>query len=494
MTISAFFRFIGGISFALILIAATASFAIIGTLLESITDSHRYAAIFTYGSPLFSLLLWGFFLNILISALRRFPFKRRHIPFLITHLGMLMVLAGTLIKSYFGTQGTMTIVEGSSSDEIFLPESYALSIEAKGEASPQFYSLNPRFSRYSQALPLNNPTPTPYEHLKITLLDYTPNSYEIIDSWIKQKHLSIFGLPPFPVLQLSATEELPSPFRVRLPQSDTETWDLFTVHTDDVIDIAQKVYRRALETTNPTLLIAQDHDNSYLFVMTKSGEVASTFHQQSNAERILAYDDGYLGYSVEASFPELESSRIQLESQLSPRHQVIAPTNKLENNLPCVALRFEKDSKQETITLCYNPFGNGFKWPVLNGTYLVRFQPLLKTIPYRVRLRQARQINYAGSQQPYSFEGDLIITDKNSGQIVESSISMNNVYETWDGYRFYLANISPPDKGALKRVQIVVNRDPAKYLLTYPGACIMTLGILLLFFSPRRKQDKKDGV
>lgn len=491
MNIKAIFRFIGSLPFALILISTTACFAIIGTFLESITDSHRYAAFFTYGSPFFSLLLWGFFLNILISALRRYPFKRSHIPFLITHFGMLMVLGGTLIKHYFGTQGTMTIIEGSSSDEIFLPESYALSIESKEDASPKFYALHPRFVRYSHALPVDTlPLPS-HQDFKVTLLDYAPNSYEIVDSWIKQKHTSIFGLPPIPVQQLSSNDELPSPYRFKLPLSTTDTWNLFAVKTDDVIELAKKVYQKVLVNPSSTLLVAQEKEDSYLFLMTKQGEIASTFHRQGNSERILAYDDGYLGYSIEASFPELAEA-VQLESPLSLRHQVIPPTKKLENNIPCIAVRFEKGSKQETTTLCYNPVGNGFKWPVLNGTFLVRFQPMVQEIPYRLRLRQARQINYAGTQQPYSFESDLIITDKATGQSVESSISMNNVHETWDGYRFYLANISPPDQGSLKRVQIVVNRDPAKYFLTYPGACFMVLGILLLFFGrPKNRARTK---
>ncbi|WP_039376566.1 hypothetical protein, partial [Parachlamydia acanthamoebae] len=62
------------------------------------------------------------------------------------------------------------------------------------------------------------------------------------------------------------------------------------------------------------------------------------------------------------------------------------------------------------------------------------------------------------------------------------------VYETWDGYRFYLANMTPATENSAKRVQIVVNYDPAKYILTYPGAIILSMGILLLFWSPYRKK------
>ena len=59
---------------------------------------------------------------------------------------------------------------------------------------------------------------------------------------------------------------------------------------------------------------------------------------------------------------------------------------------------------------------------------------------------------------------------------------MNNVHETWEGYRFYLSNISPSGEESVKRIQLVVNHDPAKYWLTYPGAIILSIGILLLFW------------
>lgn len=185
-------RFLGGIPFALVLIATTALFTIAGTFIESSTGSHRYAALLTYGSPLFSLLLWGFFLNILISALRRYPFKRQHLPFLITHFGMLMVLAGVLVKSYFGVQGSMTLLEGSSSDELLLSGSYALSIESKPDKETKFFIFDKNLLRYSQLKPIG----TSDESLSLTLLDSTPHSVEHIESWIKSGHLSLFGPPP----------------------------------------------------------------------------------------------------------------------------------------------------------------------------------------------------------------------------------------------------------------------------------------------------------
>ncbi len=63
---------------------------------------------------------------------------------------------------------------------------------------------------------------------------------------------------------------------------------------------------------------------------------------------------------------------------------------------------------------------------------------------------------------------------------------MNKVYESNEGYRFYLSNITPTDPGEVKTVQLTLNRDPFKGWLTYPGAIILTIGILLLFTKPDR--------
>ncbi|MBA3603424.1 MAG: cytochrome c biogenesis protein ResB [Parachlamydiaceae bacterium] len=651
--INRLYHFLGGITFAMLLIATTACVVIVGTFLESTTDSHRYAAQLTYGSPLFSLLLCGFFINILISALRRHPFKKRHIPFLITHLGMLMVLAGVLTKNFFGVQGTMTILEGSGSQHIFLKDKPSLLVESKNEKEPQFYTFNPNFSRYSLLNPLNGIDVKPFEdELTITLIDYAPNSYETVETWIKGSYTSIYSLRPAPVhIVIYPHDELPSPARIDLPQSKENPWNMLALVSDyDSTEIiAKKTYVNAIKiiihkmfsgeliyqgalsnllndtvstpfgklsaqldfswsilkgfdkptlyvdladgnkddkiaialdgddallnrnafpfvgkgkmtvdlTANPTLLMVKDSQNDvHLLAFSKHGQVACSSCTQGNLGAISAYDDGYLGYSLEAklegvegsfnrkmreyvflstmrserddrdertkqmsseillscylrayghdsenSLPDLNKFKINqsdiqslplvLESPLEVRHRAIPPSKKLEDNVPCVVLRLKKGSKEEIVSLRFDPTGSGFKWPVLNGEFIVRFQPLLQEIPYRLRLRQARQINYATSTQPFSYESDLIVTDRSKNHSVESQISMNNVHETWDGYRFYLSNISPADNGSLKRIQLVVNQDPAKYFLTYPGAGIMILGILLLFFRKNSKSDKR---
>lgn len=872
-------HYIGGIQFAMILIGTVALFVVVGTFIESLTESHQYASHFTYSNPLFIALLWGFFANILVSALRRWPFKWYHIPFLITHLGLLMILAGALYKNYAGIQGNMGIMEGSGSHEIFLPYTYVVKAEKKNN-DEGYYELGSTWR--GEFIPkLTSKNPTAMSELEMRLIAYVPHSKTVLETWIKGDKGYITGIQPFPVydwINVSSTALLPTSTRIRMHHKEAAPWRLIALTDADPLEAAQKSYLDGLNiivsdratqeilykgplngpikwpggealaelhlnyslssgfveprvhvifressllkqesismplsgsdsllNTNeessylgafpivfdlmreePILTLIQDPQGDiYFFAFDSSGTVDVKSYRSDSLNSLIVYDEGFGGYAVHYTLPfasyamnrsvsehanlyhigqqikkglesatglspplqllyqacqkshvdftgtflhflslwntthqwlyptsqilptdlskvilkldwmdfkeelkasywasalftdlpadchilqalemrgwplldelkklqknksnctpeetasiltaltrqlftvadqlpdtvqeinlltaenqahlfsaflrayslhlsdlvlpghederalplrnylaskwlfselaeliaplqthssqevievvrgfppqtatftqirqafyeyqqlignlnqpemdkdalvkelftiaplqgdsiaiadsgrlkrDLEAGAVVLEAPLSRRIVEQIPGKKLEDNVPKITLEVAENGKKEMVTLPYDLVGMGLKWPVLGGNYLLRFQPMFKTIPYHLRLRHARQINYANSSQPYSFESDLLISDRSGEDIVEKTVSMNHVYETWEGYRFYLSNMAPSEEGAVKRVQIIVNHDPGKYWLTYPGALILTLGIILLFW------------
>lgn len=833
MKLSKIYYFLGSVYFALLLIAFVALFVIAGTLIESSTQSHRYAAQLTYRNPFFVLLLWAFFINILFSALQRWPFKVRHIPFLITHFGLLMVFGGVLSKVYFGVQGTLQIMEGAASHHMSEADTYVVQVEQRGEKPYSYeialFNLPEKAFNYQTPLSVFSVLKKIYhrnhrEHreskmiekvkpkLFLKPIDYLPNSTERLATWIKGKHAIIQGLPPLSVHEISDLQdddEIPVSGKVRFHDQNVSTWEVYALRTNDISQTINKLYRqksllkisdRASGTTlatqemafnldtaipltdksgnygeaivhldlgfseingfslpllelkvlntrdqqtyeiqvplqgdtallnvnrstphlsnspiavdilrTPMLAFLEDqYNDTYLVVFDARGQVWSQLFGSHHLQSYLAYDEGFGGYSIqcELPFPDFICGREQRETalidylsmqmrqvmstktQLSPplhflqeacreanvdfvdalmaflrqwdsqhswlyakdqdvpksiekvfkcvkwqgqpetacywtaqffehiepviakggnlldalrethwplvtaceelwnenqnniaektgalmnlltqqifsavldkdqlptqntgqqharllsaylraynihlstmtpvlpaqeMQQLIqknqkgnesqhvesllpsietplaalleeAPLNKkLEDNIPAITLRAQEGNHAQTITLSYDRFASGLKWPILNGKYLLRFQPHFLEIPYSIRLRQARQINYANSQQVFSYESDVIITNLRTGENIEKTISMNQVHETWDGYRFYLSNITPGDESSVKRIQIVVNRDPAKYWLTYPGAIILCLGIVFLFWIRPYKKSR----
>jgi hypothetical protein len=706
-----------------------AVFVIIGTFIESATQSHRYASLFTYSNPIFLSLLVGFFLNILLSALRRWPFKKHHIPFLITHLGLLMVISGVMIKTLYGVQGNMTILEGSGSERIFVPGTQVIYIDqftAEGIKSHE-YTLSTGLLG-SMYISSNDPVPG----LDVSLLEYSPHSESHYETWIKNKHVFIKGIEP-----------LPLNYRVSLPSLDENiVWNLYATENTNPQDIAKKefidnavaVFKKTqsgktiekvplkellnkeinidgtkaiskldfdqslltitfpLEEINifltgaqallnqntylylgrypitlelevrPTLLVIKDdnhHDHFYIF--DPHGRILKNTYNNDHITLLNVYSKGLGGYSVQMDIPEYsydltslnteqvnllkqqlkealgsgillspplnllsktalkkgknvedviadflfewnnsygwllpQNSKIHsvdtidwttvdehthqgtqvaskffaelekdnntplnekltwapwntkhrhieehdveatlttltqqifqvadqipnslettsarklsaymraynlhfskvtpdltqqistfpIETPLSQKITALPSLTKLEDNKPKIVLKLTNFNGSQIIHLQYDPIANGIKWPALNE-YLLRFQPQTLNIPYHIRLRDARQITYPNSTQPLSYESDIIVTDSRNNSSLDTTLKMNKVHETWDGYRFYMSNLSPAEPTEAQRVQLVINLDPVKYYLTYPGAIIMSIGILLLFW------------
>jgi hypothetical protein len=273
------------------------------------------------------------------------------------------------------------------------------------------------------------------------------------------------------------------------PCNPEETAELLTLLTQQIFAAAERIPSCENAFHPVSAEEAAAHLSAYFRAYgIHLATVMPKAEEKSEMEAILA---DYMKNTLKI---ENGDSLITLETPIVPLIKAAAPGKKVEDNLPCIIFEAKKEGFSQTVALTYDRYGAGLKWPILNGAYRARFQPLFLSIPYHLRLRQARQINYANSSQPYSFESDLIITDRRTHRSIEKTISMNNVYESWDGYRFYLASIGPAGDGTLKHVQIVVNHDPAKYWLTYPGAFIFSFGIILLFIMrPYRKTKDKSS-
>ncbi|MBS4168586.1 hypothetical protein [Parachlamydia sp. AcF125] len=873
-SLKSFYHFLGSIQFAVTLIALAACFMVVGTWIESLTDSHRSAVQFIYHNPFFKILLIAFFVNILVSALRRWPFRWKHTPFLLTHLGLLMIIAGVFVKNIYGVQGSLEIREGSGSHHFFSVENPIVSLEKKGFLEKEIYPL--KTSNWGK-LELLPPESKIWPDIQIELVSYAPHSAEKIDTWIHQNEGRIAGLRSFPVHTWEGNEgSLPYSCQAKLHHSGSSPWRIYAFRTAHVEKLAKELFLQTAEiaisdTKNDQLLchmplrealtesitwkegngtVALDFDFStftgfnqpcvrmegfykqafkiktqligkqalvnqndlvlqmgkapialdlvcspsltfienedgdvYLLAFDSNGEVYSQHFKNGALDKIRVYDQGFGGYWATATIPfsnlpntrkereaarlhhlaiqlrqtlrpnstlpppvqlfadacqkgqqdfvsslllflhewdkqggwvmpfsaslpnkltllleslewktlspidfkacywlallsqEMEakfwagedlsfflkekgwpypippltekqfsafmadftqqvyalsadlppldsrtlptplsaaallsayfrlyslhlshfqavqnqelaeicqsyfasqfleaqlqeilhtskgyfelvetlpenaqvwlalqnachslvpfffkkgsedkltkeemlqlialtlplpicetaypgekiqadlatSSPITLECPLSYSYQPLPTLEKLEANMPLLKLNIKRGTEEETHALSFKAYGTYLRQPILGGEYRIGFQAKTEEIPYHLRLKNARQIPYAQSPQAYNYECDLVVMDQKKGTQIETTLSMNCVYETWDGYRFYLANMTPATEISAKKVQVVVNYDPAKSLLTYPGAALLSLGIFLLFWASSSQKKK----
>jgi hypothetical protein len=88
-----------------------------------------------YSTTWFLALLGLLFLNILNATISRIPYKKHHIGFVITHIGLLTLLTGSMVTSLQGIDGQLSIVQGQSNSWVILPR-LMLSYQYQDEATP----------------------------------------------------------------------------------------------------------------------------------------------------------------------------------------------------------------------------------------------------------------------------------------------------------------------------------------------------------------------
>jgi hypothetical protein len=121
------FRFFSSLKLAVVLIAVLIIGAIAGTLYESTFDA-KVARAYVYGAPWFNVWLLFLASNLIVSALSRWPWKKHHVAFLITHLGIITLLVGSLIGRTWGIEGTITLFKGEPPSNRLMVDQHQLRV------------------------------------------------------------------------------------------------------------------------------------------------------------------------------------------------------------------------------------------------------------------------------------------------------------------------------------------------------------------------------
>ena len=108
---NSFFQFFASVKLAVVLLAVIIIASIAGTIWESSFDA-KVARAYVYGAPWFNIWLMFLATNLAVSAISRWPWKQHHVAFLVTHLGIITLLFGSLIGRIWGIEGTITLFKG----------------------------------------------------------------------------------------------------------------------------------------------------------------------------------------------------------------------------------------------------------------------------------------------------------------------------------------------------------------------------------------------
>ncbi len=181
------FKFFASLKLAVVLLAVLIVASIAGTIYESSFDA-KVARAYVYGAPWFNLWLLLLVANLAVSALSRWPWKKYHVAFLITHLGIITLLFGSLIGRIWGTEGTITLFRGDPPSNRLLMDQHQLRVRdtdgiIKGY-SAEFINRHPTPEKPWDLGPLASGA-------RLSILQYAP----AVEGKLNPKPLDAGGVP-----------------------------------------------------------------------------------------------------------------------------------------------------------------------------------------------------------------------------------------------------------------------------------------------------------
>lgn len=165
-----FIHFLGSIKLAVPVLGAIASILIWATFYESKVGS-LVVQQQIYKSPWFGALMFLLAVNLGVSTLSRYPWRGpRKVGFALTHLGLIVLIAGSAAVIHLGVEGLLLVRTDQPANHLVRVEGELLEVmDDQGQVQQAAVMVTP------------DHVISPKQFAGLTLLDYTENSVETLD-------------------------------------------------------------------------------------------------------------------------------------------------------------------------------------------------------------------------------------------------------------------------------------------------------------------------
>ncbi|KAI9133475.1 cytochrome c biogenesis protein ResB [Acaryochloris sp. CCMEE 5410] len=163
-------RFLGSIKLAVPVLGAIASILIWATFYESKVGS-LVVQQQIYKSPWFGALMFLLAVNLGVSTLSRYPWRgARKVGFALTHLGLIVLIAGSAAVIHLGVEGLLLVRTDQPANHLVRVEGELLEVmDDQGQVQQAAVMVKP-----GQVI-------SPHQFAGLTLLDYSDNSVETVE-------------------------------------------------------------------------------------------------------------------------------------------------------------------------------------------------------------------------------------------------------------------------------------------------------------------------
>jgi cytochrome c-type biogenesis protein CcsB len=403
----------------------------------------------------FELLLVLFAITIVVNIIQFKMVKQKKWTLITFHSAIVIILIGAGITRYYGFEGMMNIRENDMSNSFLSAKTY----------------LNFRVAKNDQLYDFNE------EVLFATLGNNNwHKSYLIEDALIDVK---VKGFIPNPKQLLKESEHGKPTLKVVVAGSngreeyiigegETKRFGnlIYSFNDQEIPDAINIIFK------NDSLFFKTNRTFSQMVMATKAKD---TIYPSGNYKPLMLrslYSDGSNNFVL----PEFNKRGV---SSLEAENQKVSSTSKTALLMEISVNGITKE------TYIYGQKGLEGKPEIFdfeNLSLSAAYGAKIIQLPFYIKLKDFIMDKYPGTNSASSYASEVQLIDTKNEVHRDFRIYMNNIL-TYKGYRFFQSSFDKDEKGTY----LSVNNDYWGTLVTYIGYVLLTLGLLLTFFSKKTR-------
>ncbi len=446
-----FFDALASLRLAVPVMTALGTTCLFATLYES---KHGTAAVQrdVYRTGWFTAILVLLGINIFCAMMSRYPWKKHHAGFVMAHIGILLLLAGSLVSLHYGFDGNMAVFEGETTDsvallekavEVHLPDGNRRRIGFDFEKSP------PRAGR--------------------------PRTFSLDDAGtalvVEDFHAHVGAKETF---EAAATGNPALHFVLDGPFADGDGWLVANDSERHQLSFGPASFDFHVTTAAHAHEHGAGERNHLAFWLRPDGTLGYTVSSRRDASS--RQGEVTLGRAIETPWMGMKVTVDRFHPRAAGRQEVApeTPPVKDERRIPALRVRLEgRGARSEAVWVRWTdavhlPFGGG------DAVVLYRAPEL--HVPFKVKLLDFKSDKYPGSSMAATYESFVRVDDPERG-VSEHHISMNHPLH-YRGYIFFQASFV---EGEPMMSIFSVARSPGLPMV-YIGTTLIAAGIVWMFY------------
>lgn len=457
--LNALIKILASLKLAVVVISALATVVAVGTFVEAKYDATA-AKKLVYESFWMYFVMGFLAVNLTAVMVDRWPWKKRHTPFVLAHIGILILLLGAILTQKYGVDGSVRVGIGDSNQYVTVPETDVLVYSSfdgdrytKLEERQVDFFVNPPSSEKPLLIPVFNG--------EIKFTQYKPYVLptrkvvapkDVKGRWGAGLRFQIQNQS----MKVSVIEWLVQRRQNEMASHNFGPAMLFLGPAPETSRGGNEIYFTPDDKGGVSYVVFQkDSHKAVKKGSLKEGDVFQPGWKMPMEVRVLRY------------LPQATE-----EWDLQDRE---TPTP-----LTTSAARLEFNGQEHWLLL-----NDTLKVFTEDAVYIVSYGNRRLDLGFPIKLKSFEIDRYQGTNRAMSYKSIVEVPTIDSHEI-----SMNEPLK-YNGFTIYQASFQEdPNSGQPIASIFSVNQDPGRWI-KYLGSLIMTLGIVMLFYFKQKAKKEK---